>query len=115
MAAAAPVISDQMRRDGVAIPEHIQKQPTLQANLVCYLDAFYDLDTERSHAQGLTRIPWSAIMRYGEFYSYHDLDELLFFIRRMDDALLEQMATKGGTSGGSDGTVQVVQRAPRPD
>ena len=102
-----------MRRDGIEIPEDIKKQPTLPANLLGYLDAFYDLDTERNHGQGLARIPWSKITYYGEFYRY-DLDELHFFIRRMDDALLEDMA-KGMKRGGSSGSGETVQRPPRPD
>jgi hypothetical protein len=103
-----------MKRDGIEIPEDIATQPILPSNLIGYLDAFYDLDTERSHGQhGLTRIPWSKITRYGEFYRY-DLDELHFFIRRMDDALLEDMA-KGGKGGGSAGAGETVQRPPRPD
>lgn len=102
-----------MKRDGIEIPEDISHQPILPANLLGYLDAFYDLDTERNHSNGLARIPWSAITRYGEFYRY-DLDELHFFIRRMDDALLEQMA-RGMKGGGSSGAGEVVQRPPRPD
>jgi hypothetical protein len=102
-----------MRRDGIQIPEDIATQPTLPSNLLGYLDAFYDLDTERNHGQGLARIPWSKITYYGEFYRY-DLDELHYFIRKMDDALLADMA-EGLKSGRSAGSGETVQRPPRPD
>lgn len=117
MAGVAPAISDQMKRDGIKPPENIAHQPRLRSNLLCYLDAFYDLDTERSHLQGQHgRIPWSAITLYGEHYGY-DLDELHFFIRRMDDALLDDMVRRkaGGGGSGSNGLVEVVGRPPRPD
>ena len=105
-----------MVRDGIQVPDDLAVQPKLASNLVHYLDAFYDLDTERNHGQGLSRIPWSAITHYGDYYGL-DHDELQYFIRGMDDALLEHMAkTRGGSNGGgSTGAVTVVQRPPRPD
>lgn len=102
-----------MKRDGIPIPEDLSSAPTLPLSLVGYLDAFYELDTERHHGQGLMRIPWSAIVRYGRYHGYN-VDELVFFIRRMDDAHLENMRKKV-SDGGSQGLSQVVRRPPRPD
>lgn len=113
MGGIAPDIAAQMERDGVPLPDNIANQPTLQSNLVGYLDAYYDLDTERSHNMGLVKIPWSAITAYGEFYGF-DHDELHYFVREMDDALIAQMAGEK-TGGGSSSTSEVVQRPPRPD
>jgi hypothetical protein len=81
-----------------------------------YLEAFYELDTERSHSMGgFARIPWSSIVRYGSYYNY-DVAELLFFIRRMDDAHIAQLASRqGSANGGSTGPREVVHRPPRPD
>lgn len=109
----ADELSEQMKRDGVDLPDNIAQQPKLASNLLGYLDAFYDLDTERNHGNGLMRIPWSRITAYGEHYG-HDLEELHFFVRRMDDALLEQMTKERG-NGGSTGPGTTVQRPPRPD
>ena len=109
-----------MERDGVAPPKVLTVQPRLPVGLVMYLEAFYELDTERTHTMGphgisVARIPWSRILRYAEHYDY-DVDELLFFIRKMDDAHLEQLVSKqGGSGGGSTGAREVVQRPPRPD
>lgn len=106
-----------MQRDGVPLPEVIAQQPTLPLTLLCFLEAFYELDTERSHAQGsLSRIPWSSIIGYARHYGM-DEDETLFFIRSMDDAHLENLAAQiiGGDGGRPAGTRTVVQRPPRPD
>jgi hypothetical protein len=109
-----------MERDGVAPPQVLTEQPRLPVGLVMYLEAFYELDTERvhtvtMHGMSVARIPWSRIVGYGQHYGY-DVDELLFFIRKMDDAHLEQLASRqGGSGGGSPGTREVVQRPPRPD
>jgi hypothetical protein len=106
-------LAAQMKRDGVEPPENIAKQPVLQGNLIGYLDAFYELDSERNHGFALVRIPWSKIVNYGSHYGF-DIEELVFFIRKMDDAHLEQME-KAKTNGGTPGTRTVVQRPPRPD
>jgi hypothetical protein len=105
-------LAAQMERDGVELPDNIANQPVLQGNLVCYLDAFYELDSERSHGMALARIPWSRIVKFGMHYGY-DIEELLFFIRKMDDAHLDQLRNKG--DGGTPGTREVVHRPPRPD
>lgn len=103
-----------MRRDGHEIPAELAQQPTITVDLLCYLDAFYELDTERAHGVTLVRIPWSAIVSYAREYGL-DRDELVFFIRRMDDAHLDRLKSEAGNGGGSDGTRTVVQRPPRPD
>jgi hypothetical protein len=106
-------LAAQMKRDGIEVPDNVANQPVLQGNLIGYLDAFYELDTERSHGFALARIPWSKIVGYGERYGF-DIEELVFFIRKMDDAHLEQMK-KSGSNGGTTGTRETVQRPPRPD
>lgn len=104
-----------MQRDGIVPAEVLTEQPKLPVGLLMYLEAFYELDTERKHDMSLTRIPWSKIMLYADRYGY-DEDEMLFFIRKMDDALLEQLAARGGAAnGGSASPREMVQRPPRPD
>jgi hypothetical protein len=105
-----------MQRDGIAPPEVLVVQPKISVGLLMYLEAFYELDTERNHGMSLARIPWSSIMAYADRYQY-DGDEMLFFIRKMDDAWLEKLAAAkaGGGNGGSTGPGEVVQRPPRPD
>lgn len=103
----------QMERDGHKVPEVISQVPKVPIGLLCYLDAFHELDTERSHGMSLVRIPWSSVVAYGDRYGF-DIEELVFFIRRMDDAHLERL--RSSTSGGGSGDSRtVVQRPPRPD
>lgn len=66
-----------------------------------FFTAFFDLDTERSHANGLTRIPWSKIKGYAEHYALSDeqTDDLLHFILRMDDAHLARLWEKQPKNG----------------
>ncbi len=106
-------LTAQMKRDGVEVPENVSTQPVLQSNLVGYLDAFYELDTERPMGTLPGPIPWSAIIDYGTYYGF-DIDELLFFIRKLDEAHLKR-TREGSTNGGTSGTGTTVQRPPRPD
>lgn len=105
-----------MQRDGLAVPQDLSKKVSLRANLIGYLDAFYDLDTERHHGNGLMRIPWSKIVQYAEFYDM-DVEETVFFIRKMDDAHISHLAKEAKNNSGtrSSGSRTMVQRPPRPD
>lgn len=115
MGNAQPTLSAQMQRDGVQIPQNLAVQPTIKVDLLCYLDAFYELDTERAHGVALVRIPGSAIRAYAREYGFNR-DELVYFIRQMDDAHLARLTLEAGNKdGGSGGTRTVVQRPPRPD
>lgn len=107
-----------MERDGIAPPVELTQTVSLRANLIGYLDAFYDLDTERHHGETLMRIPWSSIMAYADRYGMPE-DETNYFIRRMDDAHLKKLAEerKRRSTNGPDASrpSQVVRRPPRPD
>lgn len=91
-------IAKQAMRSGQELPDRIANAPSLRQGLWFYLQAFFDLDGERSHGMGLGRIPWSAVMAYADYY---DLDEeqtelLLQFIRSMDAAHLKQVQESNG-------------------
>ncbi len=105
-------LAAQMERDGIELPDNVANQPVLQANLIGYIDAFYELDTERAFGMMQGPIPWSRIVQYGERYRF-DIEELVFFIRKLDEAHLERV--RKSADGGASGTGTVVQRAPRPD
>jgi hypothetical protein len=106
-------LTAQMQRDGAEVPEQISNVPKVTSDLLCYVDAFYELDTERNHGMGLVRIPWSSIVAYGDRYGY-DVDELVFFIRQMDEAHIEKLRGTSGNAGSAE-TRTDVQRPPRPD
>lgn len=114
MEGVSDALHGQMARDGAVVPENISTQPKLASNLVVFLEAYYELDTERHHGQALMRIPWSSIVKYADRH-YLDEDDTVYFIRSMDDAHLADMRKKQPTHGGSQGSRTVVQRPPRPD
>ena len=80
-----------MKRDGIQPVGRIAEKPKLPTGLILYYEAFFDLDTERNHGNGLCRIPWSAMVYYGTYHNL-DIDELIFFIKAMDEAHLERLA-----------------------
>lgn len=90
-------LTAQMERDGVKPVGRIAEKPKLPTGLQLYYEAFFDLDTERNHGMGLASIPWSAIVHYGQYYEL-DIDELLYFVRVVDNAHLARLAreSKGG-------------------
>jgi hypothetical protein len=78
---------------GQPIPDRIENAPELELGLNLYLIAFFDLDSERSHSFGYTRIPWSSIQDYAaanEFDGYQT-ECLNYFIRKMDSANAERL------------------------
>lgn len=81
-----------MRIRGKA-PEKFTNEPELRWGLQLYYDAFHDLDTERSHGMGWTRIPWSSIIRYAEFHRLTEdqTERLLVHVRDMDRAYIARL------------------------
>lgn len=81
---------------GQPMPERIAKAPELNLGLEMYLQAFFDLDSERSHGMGLTRIPWSSIADYAIAFEYDDEQTASLFhhIRSMDEENLKRLDEK---------------------
>jgi hypothetical protein len=83
-------------RAGEPLPDRIANAPEIEAGLELFIQAFFDLDTERSHGFALTAIPHSKILEYAR---QHELDEemtedMLFLIRKMDNEHLKQLEKK---------------------
>lgn len=78
------------------LPTNIQNAPELIEGLQLYLQAFLDLDSERSHAFSLVRIPSSAIRKYAKEFEFdEDQTELLsYYVKEMDGAHLARLKTK---------------------
>lgn len=94
MAPSEQHIAKQAYMLGQPLPERIANAPELFLGSELYLCAFFDLDSERSHGMGLTRIPWSRIKDYAIAF---DLDEqqtedLLYYIPKMDNANLQRLS-----------------------
>lgn len=88
-------IIGQAVRTGQPLPDRIAQAPTLRLGLGFYLQAFFDLDSERTHSSnGLSRIPWHAIQFYATHFNLNDEQRfrLGHFIRAMDAAHLTRLA-----------------------
>lgn len=101
---------------GVETPDTLSNAPELRQGLQLYLEAFFDLDSERNHAMGLARIPWSSIRQYAEAFEFDEeqTDELFFFIRRMDTEHLKRLEAKSKKGKGNGSNIKRPSRAPRP-
>lgn len=93
--AVETAVMKQIKRFGGEVPDRILSKPTIAAGLSLFLEAFYDLDTERSLAD-LQPIPWSKIVQYGEYHGLKrdEVSDLLYFIREADNAFLQRVAAK---------------------
>ena len=80
-------------RSGQPLPERIANAPELQTGLELYLQAFFELDSERSD---LARIPWSSIADYAIAYDFDEdqAADLIDIIRKVDSAHIKKLADK---------------------
>lgn len=86
---------------GEQVPDRILNAPSLDTSLAFYYDAFFDLTSERQVGFGEGPIPTTAILRYASHYEMDSLEEsdLLFFVRRLDNAYLEHQSSKAKRKG----------------
>jgi len=89
-------IAKQAARMGQPMPDRIANAPELKQGLQLYLQAFLDLDSERSHAMAPTPIPWTSISTYAR---HLELDEeqteaLFFIINSVDGNHLARLRKK---------------------
>lgn len=75
------------------IPDFIKNKPELDSGLDLYLQAYFDLDGERTHAFGPTPIPTTSIIAYAQAFKFGDeeLDDLVFYVRAMDTENLKRV------------------------
>lgn len=93
-------IARQAMQARLPLPANIQNAPELHLGLQLYLQAFFDLDSERSHAFSIVRIPSSAIRRYAKEFEFdEDQKEMLdYVITEMDNAHTKRLSAKNGTN-----------------
>jgi hypothetical protein len=77
-----------------ALKEFDALMPKIKHSARWYLKAFYDLDTERNHGNGLMKIPRSAILEYAAECGLNEPEtyDLVQVIRTVDDAHIERLA-----------------------
>lgn len=91
-------IAKQAIRAGQPIPERIANAPELREHLFLFLQAFFDLDSERVHVFSPTAIPWRSMAEYAEVFNFdsEQREDLFYFIRAMDVQHLKRLAKKSG-------------------
>jgi hypothetical protein len=84
-------------------PDRLKSGPELRWGLQLYFDAFNDLNTERSHGSGWTRIRWSDVVRYAEYFDYTEdqTDRLLAHIFAMDIEYINKLDADAEAKRGS--------------
>ena len=89
-------IAKQAMRSGEGLPERIANAPELRIGLNLYLQAFFDLDSERSHALAPTPIPWLSISEYGKVFEFSEeqTEDLFYFVKIMDSEHLKRLTKK---------------------
>lgn len=92
-------IARQAAQAGLPLPDRIQNAPELTLGLGLYLGAFFELDSERSHAFGPTSIPFTSIVNYARAFDFDDeqAEDLVYYIRKMDEVNLKRVAEKQKT------------------
>lgn len=81
-------IAKQAIRAGQPIPARIANAPELHVGLELFLNAFFDLDTERQAGFSIGPIPWSKIREYAAAYRFDEdlTEDLFYFIKQLDNA-----------------------------
>jgi len=89
-------IIKQALKSKLEVPTLIEDKPELLPGLSLYLDAFFDLDSERENGFDIGMIKWSSIKMYSEFYNFSEdqTERMFFYIRRMDNVRIEHSKEK---------------------
>lgn len=92
------MIAKQAIRSKQPLPDRIANAPQLQDGLFFYLQAFFDLDSERSQGFGPGRIPWFSIVRYGNYQglTHAEIETLVLHVRALDDVKLQWLSEHNG-------------------
>lgn len=89
-------IAKQAIRANRPIPNRILNAPELNLGLNLYLDAFFDLDLERTHNSGVTPIPFLSIVGYAQAFEFSEeqTQDLIYFIKELDREHLKTVAAE---------------------
>jgi len=83
-------------QQGHPIPERIANAPEIKEHMRFYIEAFFDLTSERQIGFAEGPIPFFAIVNYARLLDCdaEDFADLLYFIREMDSEYLSFRAKK---------------------
>ena len=77
-------------------PDRIANKPILKKGLDLYMQAFFDLDSERQVSMSISPIPWSSVANYSKFYKFDEYQTiaLFYYIREMDNQHIKLVNAK---------------------
>jgi len=83
------------------LPDAIRNAPELNKGLQIFLQAFFDLDTERPVSLEIGRIPYFKVKKYGKSLGYkkQDLRYFIDVINRLDLAYVKKQNGKSSDAG----------------
>lgn len=89
-------IAQECYRSGEPLPDRIKNAPDLICGLELFFAAYQELETERQIGFGLGPIPFTAILKYVEFYQLEkeQADDLIYFVRKLDTHFMIEQAKK---------------------
>lgn len=96
MSAIEKNIVAQAKRFGEPIPDRIKNKPRLRYELAFFLDAFYELDTDRNMSVSFGPIPWSSLNNYAVAHEItgEDYHDFMYLVRAVDSAYIKHMREK---------------------
>lgn len=89
-------IAKQAFRAGQPLPERIANAPELIIGLQLYIQAFFDLDSDRNHQFAPMAIPWTSIKDYAVAFGLDEeqTEDMMFLVRKMDNEHLKRLSAK---------------------
>lgn len=81
---------------GLELPDRIVNAPELDEAFEFYVDAFWELSTERQFGMGIGPIPITAMQAYARHYEMDDEEEFdfVYFIKAMDATYIKEQTEK---------------------
>lgn len=86
-------IIKQAKLSKTPIPDRILNKPKLLQGLELYLEAFYELNSDRNNGMSMGKIPFTAIKQYADEYEFEGEQRecLFYFIRAIDNAIVKRL------------------------
>ena len=89
-------LAQEAYRSGEPMPDRIKNAPDLFAGMELYFTAYQELESERQIGMGIGPIPFTAILKYAEFYELpaEQADDLVYYVRKLDNHFMTEEAKK---------------------
>lgn len=86
-------IAKQAVRAGQPIPPRIANAPELHVGLELFINAFFDLDSERQAGFSIGPIPWSKVKEYCVAYCFDEdlTEDVFYFVKALDNAHMKRL------------------------